>query len=121
MSYDVNECRFTGKVEGFTIVNTKTGTPMIRFRVCCNKEKVSIVAFKALADATRLFEGDQVSIVGALQQTAWADKDGIRRYGIQIIANSINGKQQEPFTSSHERPQSNQSRSPAQPYQGGPF
>jgi hypothetical protein len=65
MSYDVNECRFTGTVEGFTVVNTKTGTPMIRFFLACNKERIATVAFKALADATRLNDGDQVVLLSA--------------------------------------------------------
>ena len=89
--YDQNECHISGKVEKFSIVNTKTGTPMIRFSISCNKERFTIVAFKELADATRLNEGDQVSIIGSIQSTSWESKDGVKKYGFQFIASSING------------------------------
>lgn len=123
MSYDLNECRFTGKVEGFTVINTKTGTPMIRFFIACNKERIAVVAFKSLADATRLGDGDQVSVTGAIQQTTWDGKDGVKRYGFQIIASKINENEQEPFTPKQAAPPAQKAdhRAPAQPYAGGPF
>jgi single-stranded DNA-binding protein len=98
MSYDKNECHFSGKVDRFEIIATRTGTPMIKFFLACNKEKLSVVAFKSLADATRLIDGDQVSITGALQTTSWEGNDGVKRYGVQIIATRINDNEQEPFT-----------------------
>lgn len=121
MSYDKNECTISGKVEGFQVVATRTGTSMIKFRVCCNKEKFSIVAFKALADATRLTDGDQVSITGAIQTTSWEGKDGVKRYGFQIIATRINGNEQEPFTPAAKQLPVTRNREPVQPYTGGPF
>jgi single-stranded DNA-binding protein len=118
MSYDKNECNISGKVEGFQVVATRTGTSMIKFRVLCKKEKISIVAFKELADATRLTDGEEVSIIGAIQQTAWEGKDGVKRYGFQIIASKINGNEAAPFTPpARQMPQP----IPQQPYQGGPF
>jgi len=60
MSYDKNECHISGKVEGFQVVATRTGTSMIKFRVLCNKERIAVVAFKGLADATLLTEGEAV-------------------------------------------------------------
>ncbi|MBV5341769.1 MAG: single-stranded DNA-binding protein [Deltaproteobacteria bacterium] len=124
MSYDKNECIISGKVEGFTIVNTKTGTPMIKFRVCCNKEQFVVVAFKELADATRLNDGDPVSITGAIQTTSWEGKDGVKRYGFQIIASRINDNEREPFpkTGESSAPTAKPgNRAPVQPYTGGPF
>lgn len=119
---DKNECHISGKVEGFSIVNTKTGTSMIKFRVLCKKEKISIVAFKELADATRLTDGEEVSITGAIQSTAWEGKDGVKKYGFQIIANKINDNGQETFTPAADKATSVPgNREPVQPYQGGPF
>jgi single-stranded DNA-binding protein len=117
MSYDQNECHLSGKVENFTIINTKTGTPMIRFSISCNKERLTVVAFKGLADDTRLNEGDQVSIIGAIQSTSWEGKDGVKKYGFQFIASSINGvtEQQPP-----QQPPP-QTRPVITDYQGGPF
>jgi single-stranded DNA-binding protein len=89
MSFDKNECCLSGSIEKFAVIQTRTGTPMIRFTIICNKDRFNIVAFKALADATRLNDGDQVSIIGAVQSTSWEGKDGGKRYGVQFIANSI--------------------------------
>ncbi len=113
MSYDKNESHLSGKVEGFTIVNTKTGTPMIRFFIVCNKEKLAVVAFKQLADCTRLIDGEQVSITGAIQTTSWEGKDGVKRYGVQIIATRINDNEQEPFTPADKQAPPAPSRSAA--------
>jgi single-stranded DNA-binding protein len=131
MSYDNNECNISGKVENFTIINTKTGTPMIRFSIACNKDRFTIVAFKALADATRLTDGDHVSIVGAIQSTSWEGKDGIKKHGFQFIASTINGTGQEPVTQQHAADiapidnfistKQSSTRPSIQIYQGGPF
>lgn len=86
---DLNVCNISGSVESFQIIATKTGTPMIKAMILCGREKISVVAFKELADKIRLAEGDRVSLVGAVQSTSWEGKDGVRRYGYQIIASEI--------------------------------
>ena len=98
MSYDKNEIHISGKVDRFEIIATKTGTPMIKFFLACGKERLAVIAFKSLADATRLIDGDPVSITGAIQTTSWEGNDGLKRYGVQIIATRINDNEQEPFT-----------------------
>jgi single-stranded DNA-binding protein len=118
MSYDSNECKISGKVDRFTIVNTKTGTPMIRFSVVCNKEQIAVVAFKALADVTRLIDGEEVTVSGAIQSTSWQSKDGVQKYGYQIIASNINGIEASKKETSMQSPPP---RTPMQPYTGGPF
>ncbi|MBV5306443.1 MAG: single-stranded DNA-binding protein [Desulfobulbaceae bacterium] len=118
---DKNECNISGKVEGFQIIATKTGTSMIKFRVLCNKEKISIVAFRELADATRLNDGEEVFITGAIQTTSWQDKNGVQRYGFQIIANKINDNGEETFTPAADKATPAPKRAPVQPYAGGPF
>jgi single-stranded DNA-binding protein len=86
---DRNECNLSGTVESFQIVPTKTGTPMIKFFLLAGKEKVSVVAFRDLADQTRLSPGDRAAIMGTIQSTSWEGKDGVKRYGFQIIASEI--------------------------------
>lgn len=121
---DINEARFSGAVENFKVIPTKTGTPMIRFLLVCGQEKLSAVAFKALADKTRLAEGERVTIRGRIQTTSWDDRDGMRRYGWQVIASEIGAEDVPPAQPAPP------TRSPApaqgkrvslQPYQGGPF
>ncbi len=111
---NINEARFSGTVEQFKVVQTRTGTSMIRFSIACNKERITVVAFKALADATRLIDGEQVSTVGAIQSTSWTAKDGTQRYGFQVIASAINGTEQ-------AEPTRQVTPLNKQMYEGGPF
>ena len=57
---DMNEFRFSGTVERFDRIQTKTGTPMVSFTVLCWRERVRAVAFKAIAEQTELAPGDRV-------------------------------------------------------------
>jgi DNA polymerase III alpha subunit len=94
MSYDKNEIHISGKCERFSVITTKTGTPMIKFSVRCNREQIAVVAFNELADATRLNDVEEVTVSGAIQSTSWQGKDGVQKYGYQIIASTINGVEQ---------------------------
>ena len=69
MSYDQNEIHISGTVESFKVISTKTGTPMIKFFVRCNKEKISVVSFNELAESTQLNDGEEVSIIVSAQGT----------------------------------------------------
>ena len=89
MAFDINSVRITGTVERFDIVSTKTGTPMIRLTVRCFKELFTVVAFKELAEATRLNAGERVEVRGRVQSNTWTDKDGNKRYGFQVVATDI--------------------------------
>ncbi len=86
---DQNECRFSGVVEQFAVIATKTGTPMVKLMLLAGRERVSVVAFRDLAERTRLNEGDRVELAGPLQSNSWEGQDGVRRYGWQIIANRL--------------------------------
>lgn len=88
MSYDTNKCTFSGKVENFKRISTKTGTPMISFKLKCWKEKIRVVAFKELAESTTLNDGDRIEIVGRLQSSSW-EYEGAKFHGFQIIADEI--------------------------------
>ncbi|NOR23586.1 MAG: hypothetical protein GQ542_04205 [Desulforhopalus sp.] len=52
MSYDINNCKFSGAVINFRKIQTKTGTPMVVFQLQCYRERVDIIAFKDLATQT---------------------------------------------------------------------
>ena len=102
---DLNEFRFSGTVERFDRIATKTGTPMVAFLAMCWKERIRIVAFKDLAEQTKLAAGDRVEVSGHVQSNSWTDKQGQPRSGWQCIASEIiiaandNDQQQE-----HPRP-----------------
>jgi hypothetical protein len=115
---DKNECSFTGAVEGFSVVATKTGTPMIRFFLLVGKEKITVVAFRDLADQIRLAAGDRVAVLGAIKSTSWDGRDGVRRYGWQVVAAEITSESEAPAP---PPPPPGDRKAPTQPYLGGPF
>jgi single-stranded DNA-binding protein len=125
---DQNECRFTGTVEKFQVIETKTGTSMIKFFLQAGKEKVAVVAFRDLADQTRLSPGDRVAVLGALQSTSYKGQDGVMRYGYQVIASEITSEDEAPASAPPARTTPAKQatpppgeRVPIQPYVGGPF
>ena len=87
--FDINRCHITGTVERFDRIATKTGTAMIKALVRCYKETVQVVAFRDLAEDTDLQAGDRVEVRGRIQNTSWTAQDGSRRYGWQLVAESI--------------------------------
>lgn len=133
---DLNFFRFSGVVERFDRITTKTGMAMISFVVRCWKERVRVVAFRDLAEQTTLAAGDRVEIVGRVQGTEWQDKDGNRRSGWQVIASEIHiaddtldqqHEQPRPPARQQEAHQGNLFNEPRQDtnarfqYQDGPF
>ena len=92
-AYDKNSAKVSGMVERFDVVNTRTGTPMIRFALRCWRERIQIVAFKELATTTMLRPGERVEVEGRIQGTQWSAPDGARRTGFQIVARSIRPEQ----------------------------
>ena len=66
---DLNIFRFSGIIERFDRIQTKTGTPMCAFSVRCWKERIRVVAFKTVAEETMLSPGDRVEVRGAIQST----------------------------------------------------
>lgn len=91
--YDLNHVRMTGTVQRFEVVNTKTGTDMIRFALRCYRERAHVVAFKDLAATTMLRPGDRVEVTGFIQTTKWTDNEGNARTGWQIVARTIGPEQ----------------------------
>ncbi len=86
---DKNQAVFSGRVERFAIVQTKTQTPMIRVALISGKELVDVVAFRTLAEETRLRENDEIEVAGAIRSNGWVAKDGGKHYGWQLVATSI--------------------------------
>jgi single-stranded DNA-binding protein len=76
-------------VESFRRVETRTGRPMVSFRVGVGKEKLSCVAFNATAETAELREGDQVFVAGRLQSNSWVSPEGDKRWGVQVVADRI--------------------------------
>lgn len=91
--FDLNHVRMTGTVQRFDVVNTKTGTDMIRFALRCYRERAHVVAFKDLAATTMLRPGDRVEVTGFIQTTKWTDNEGNARTGWQIVARTIGPEQ----------------------------
>lgn len=89
--FDVNIIRVSGTVTDFRRIQTKTGTPMIRFAIQCWKERITIVAFKELAEFVALVPGQRVEVRGSIQSTSWKDDQGNARSGFQVIAKDIMG------------------------------
>ena len=87
--FDINQATFTGTVERFDRIATRTGTPMVKVLLRCYKETVSVVAFKELAENTDLSPGDRAKVRGKIQSTSWTAQDGTRRQGWQLVADHI--------------------------------
>ena len=85
---DINEARFSGMVEEYGTVQTRTGTPMSKGRLRCRQETVIFVAFH---DAAKIIvrPGERVEICGRIQSTRWQAPDGAWRNGWQIVAHDI--------------------------------
>jgi len=85
---DINEIRITGTVENRTVYNTRTGKPMARLLIRCWKETMAIIAFDDLAEQS--FEiGDRIEARGFIQSTNYSGKDGVKRYGYQVVAKQL--------------------------------
>lgn len=87
--YDINSIHVSGTVAAFRRVETKTGTPMIRFIIQCWRERMTVVAFKDVAEFTDLAPGERVEVKGHIQSTLWKDENDNTRSGFQIIAKDI--------------------------------
>ena len=119
MAFDTNHIRITGTVEEFNIINTRTGTPMIKASVRCYKELFTVVAFKEVAESIRLSIGERVEVNGRIQSTAWTDKDGNKRYGFQVVATEIEPDIEEDQSAAPAP--ATPEREGVMEYSGGPF
>ena len=78
---------------------TPTGKPTTSFSVAVNSkygekettEWVSVVTWGKTAEACNQYlgKGQQVFIEGRLQTRTWDDKDGVKHYKTEVIANQV--------------------------------
>ena len=126
MSYDVNDCRFSGTISDIREIKTRTGTLMSSFRLQCWRENIRCVCFKEVAEKALTFaDGDRVEIKGKVQSSNWQKDDGTKVYSYQVNVSEIGSEGEKPR-------EQQQPQSPARPgpsfagheefdYQGGPF
>ena len=90
MAYDINSCRFSGKVQDIKQLNTKTGNPMTSFRLQCWRENIRCVGWGEIAGQMLSFrDGDRVEIAGKIQSSNWSKDDGTKVYSYQVIVDEI--------------------------------
>ena len=90
MEYDINSCRFSGKVSALRELNTKSGIAMASFRIQSWKEEVRCVCFREIANTilSEVSDGDQIEVRGQIQSSNW-EKDGQRFFGYQLNVQEI--------------------------------
>jgi len=90
MSFDINEIHITGAIERRDAYDTKTGKPMMRLIVRCWKESMAVIVFDDLArQAKHFIVGDRAEVFGFIQSTVYTGKDGVKRYGYQVVAKEL--------------------------------
>ena len=81
---------------------TPKGTPVCSIRIACDREVknadgeydtdfIDVVAWRSVAEniARRFAKGRMAVIDGRLQIRPWTDRDGIRHYATEILANRV--------------------------------
>lgn len=85
---DINEARFSGTVEHFGTVRTRTGTPMSKGRLRCRQETITFVAFHDMAKII-VRPGERVEVFGRVQSTRWRTQEGAWRNDWQVVVQDI--------------------------------
>lgn len=51
----------------------------------------TVICWRGLADLVKMYlaKGDRCGVIGALQNRSWDDKNGIKRYATEIIADEV--------------------------------
>ena len=81
---------------------TPKGTPVCSIRIACDREAknadgeydtdfIDVVAWRGQAEniARRFAKGRMAIVDGRLQIRSWTDRDGIRHYATEILANRV--------------------------------
>ena len=115
MTHNKNHFEFSGTIERFARVQTKTGSPMISFMARCYKEALRCIAFGDVAEQTTLQRGDQVECCGRVQNNRWVDAHGQGHEGWQVVCDSItviadDDAQEPPAPRQEQRPEPRQER-----------
>ena len=123
MSYDINHCRFSGRIIDLKRIETKTGTPMAGIKIQCWKEQIRGVAFNDVAEEMLqgFSEGDRIEIAGKLQSSSW-EHEGKKYRNFQIVIEEIGPDIDETHTSSPDGYIEDTPRvADEHDYSGGPF
>lgn len=84
---DINEIRFSGKLEKPRAIDTKTGTSMTVFLLKVGKERFKCVCFKNLADKIlECSDGARVTVSGSGGIRSWKDNDDHWHNDFQVTA-----------------------------------
>ncbi|RLG22837.1 single-stranded DNA-binding protein, partial [Methanosarcinales archaeon] len=98
---------------------SQSGTPVANFRLATNERFVSngearertewhrIVTFGKLAETCReyLGKGRQVYVEGRIQTRQWEDREGVKRYTTEIVANTVKFLGPKPSAQAGEPPE----------------
>ena len=97
---------------------TPKGTPVCSIRIACDREVknahgeydtdfVDVVAWRGPAEniARRFAKGRMAIVDGRLQIRPWTDRDGIRHYATEILANRIYFGDSRPAEAENEPPE----------------
>ena len=97
---------------------TPKGTPVCCIRIACDREVknadgeydtdfIDVVAWRSVAEniARRFAKGRMAVIDGRLQIRPWTDRDGIRHYATEILANRIYFGDSRPAEAENEPPE----------------
>ena len=97
---------------------TPKGTPVCSIRIACDQETknadgeydtdfIDVVAWRGQAEniARRYTKGRMVAIDGRLQIRPWTDRDGIRHYATEILANRVYFGDSRPVEAKDEPPE----------------
>jgi single-stranded DNA-binding protein len=76
-------------VADFRRIETRTGRPMVRFRVTVGKDRLAVIVFNEAAERLDLADGTIVDITGRLQGTSWTGADGSKKFGWQVVAEAV--------------------------------
>lgn len=102
----INKVILVGNVGADPEVRTlETGTKVARVRIATTErifnrqsqetkehtEWHTVVLWRGLADVADKYvrKGSQIYIEGAIRSNEWTDKDGVKRYGTEIVANDM--------------------------------
>ncbi len=102
----INKVILVGNVGADPEIRTlETGTKVARVRLATTErifnrqtqetkehtEWHTVVLWRGLADVADKYvrKGSQIYVEGPLRSNEWTDKDGIKRYGVEIVANDM--------------------------------
>ena len=100
MANDLNQCNFIGRLGKDPETRyAASGTAVCNFSIAVgykykeeeSTEWVRVTTFGKLAEiiAEYVSKGSQVFVSGRMKTNAWEDKDGVKRYTTEIIANTV--------------------------------